>query len=178
MLESTRRKFWKQQRQLPAFPPAGKSCKLISRNYTQKTTLWLDFQVAHIVKKSVAWEPPRYATCLPLCSNSQRVHQPSGAHGQGSSMWYHGLVTTERSGDHLLHCQEFCCLLWWPQEITRFVQSIPVNSQIVWHHLIPSALSPMWYRREWDEFKPAEIHCNWHQGLIVDYIDVPVCETW
>lgn len=83
-----------QQRQLPAFPPAGKSCKPISSNYTWKTARCLNFQVTHAVKESIDWEAPRYTTCLPLCSNSQRAHQPPGAHGR-----------------------EACGVMgWWPQE--------------------------------------------------------------
>jgi len=78
MLESARRKFQKHQRPLPAFLPAGKSCKPISRNYTCKTAWYLDLQVACEAKVSIAWEPLRCTTCLPLCSNAQRVHQPPG----------------------------------------------------------------------------------------------------
>lgn len=174
MLENARWKFcWKQQRQLLVFPSAGKTFKPISGSYAWKTASCLQFQVYHAVKKSVAWEPLRY-TCSSLCSSSQRVHQPPQAHDQGSIMSCHRLVPTGRSGDHPLGCQESFCLICWLQEITRFVQSISINAQIVPHHLVLSALSFMWYRREWDEFKHAEIHCNWHQGLIVRLY----CCTW
>lgn len=124
----------------PCLPTSRKSCKPISRNHTWKRAHCLEFQGAHEVKESIVWEPLRYTTCLSLCSNSQGWGS-AGAHDQGNSMWQHGLVTTGRSGDLLMVCQGCCCLLWWSQEINMFVQSISVNSQIVWPHLVPSVPS-------------------------------------
>ena len=106
MLESAR-KFWKQQRQLPAFPLDRKSRKPISRNYAWKTACCLNFQVAHAVKESVAWS---HHSTPPACSFAA-THRESISL-LGLMIREAACCVTGRSGDHLLHRQEFCYLLW------------------------------------------------------------------
>lgn len=152
----------------PWLPHAGKSCKPISKNHTWKTACCLDF---HVVKESVAQEPPRNTTCLPLCSYSHRVHQPPGAHDQGS------MVTTGRSGDNLLHCQGFCCFLWWPQEIPglfRAFQSTHKLHDTIWSQVL---CPPCDTEGNGMNSKLLKYTATDTKDLLLDYIDILVCET-